>query len=97
MARALAAVCRRMNDAQTLAVIRKRIEHGASAIGGAVVDDEDLAGDRQLDGEQPLDDLADGGLFVVDRNNDRQQLAHADGRARLRKTRLICTNLGLSN
>ena len=74
-----------------VAAIRQRIEHAARAVGRAVVDDENLARHRQIDGQQPLDDRADGGFFVVDGNDDGQQFAHATSadldRARRRTSR----------
>ena len=66
-----------MHDAQPIARRRQAVEHPPRAIGRSIVDDEDLARNGQIDGQEPVDDGADGGFFVVDRNDDRKKLWHA--------------------
>ena len=69
---ALAAVLLGVDDAQ-LRPLRDLVEHLARAVGRSVVDDEDLARRRQIDRDQPLDDVGDGPRFVIDGNDDRNE------------------------
>src|SRR5262249_11456689 len=60
------------------------VEDLPGSVSRAVVDDNDLAGDRQIDGDQPLDDRANRSNLVVNGYDDREQLSailivHASG------------------
>ena len=71
---AFAAVGRRVHDRQHARHRRHPIEHLHRAVGGAVVDDDDLAGDRQRHLEQSIDDLPNRPHFVIDRNDDGDEI-----------------------
>ena len=47
-------------------------EHVARPVGAAVVDEHDLALDRELDGAHPPHDLHHGVALVVDGDDDRE-------------------------
>jgi hypothetical protein len=70
----LAAVLRRVHDAQPIHAV-VAIEHVGRPIAGPVVDDDDFAIRWKIDRQQPLDHGADGGGFVEDGNEDRDQHA----------------------
>ena len=58
---------------------RKGVEGFSCSVGGPVVDHDDLPLDREIDGQQPVDDRSDGGAFVVDGNDDGQELGQRVG------------------
>ena len=67
---ALAAIAIGTNDSDIGSLGRSPGKHVPGAIGRAVVDDEDLAWNRQIDHGQPIDDGPHGPGFVVNGNDD---------------------------
>src|SRR5262245_10906188 len=79
---ALAAIAIGTNDSDIGSLHRSPGKHVPGAIGRAVVDDEDLAGNRQVDRRQPIDDGLHGPCFVVNGNDDGEPFL---ARAHLRR------------
>jgi hypothetical protein len=72
-------VGRQMHDGQ-LTPGRETVEDFSSPIPRAVVDDDDLALQREIDRQEPIDDRCDGRALVVDRNDDGQKAGQANPR-----------------
>jgi hypothetical protein len=68
----LAAIAFGVNDAQAV-VLGESVEDLARAVAGTVIDHDDLACRRQVDGQQPVDDRGNGRALIEDGNDDRDE------------------------
>src|SRR5262245_45752216 len=59
---------------------RNRVEHAARAVVRPIVDDDDLAIERQIDRQETFDDRPDRSAFVIDGDNDGKKAGQAGGR-----------------